>query len=411
VSATLLAEMPVASVEDSGRRPEHALLLSCARTHIDHETDRKIRRLLAYEIDWEYLLRISKVHQVAPLLGVTLCGSYADACPDAVVGRLRSLLRANASHNLWLADELLRVLDLFGANNIRAIPYKGPLLASLVYGDLGLRLFSDLDILVHEWEYHIRVPEVLLANGWSETAEHGYERSFKDPSGRIKLDVHQGLTPQSDMPFPIAFDTLWKHCISVPLLGRDVRTLADPDLLLVLCVQLAKDMMKLTSSPPLIKICDIAELVSNRPGLDWNQVLRQADKTGSLWILYLGLRTAQHLFGVRLPPGLDERSRSVPHMASLVSHVEESVLDSAGRGYSRPELRDSHRWHSEVRERLLDRQRTLRLPRPTPSDYAFIRLPRAWSGLYYFVRPVRLICRGCAKLIPRRALRWMKSRR
>src|SRR5262249_28128936 len=149
-----------------------------------------------------------------PLLAFTLCGSFSQACPEGIADRLRAFLRVNASRNLLLAHELLRVIDLLGANGIRAIPYKGPLLASQVYGDLGLRLFSDLDILVHEWDYHIRIPEVLFANGWSEMAEHGYERSFSDPSGRIKLDVHQGLTPQSDMPFPINFDTLWKHFIS-----------------------------------------------------------------------------------------------------------------------------------------------------------------------------------------------------
>ena len=49
-----------------------------------------------------------------------------------------------------MTGELLRLLTLFESAGIPAIPYKGPLLASLVYGKIARRQFCDLDILVRK---------------------------------------------------------------------------------------------------------------------------------------------------------------------------------------------------------------------------------------------------------------------
>jgi len=53
-------------------------------------------------------------------------------------------------HNFFLTKELLELLTLFEAHCIPASPYKGPALAIMAYGNLALRQFSDLNILVHK---------------------------------------------------------------------------------------------------------------------------------------------------------------------------------------------------------------------------------------------------------------------
>ena len=55
-----------------------------------------------------------------------------------------------AIHALYLTAELLRILRLLDAHAIRAVPLKGPALAQSLYGDLALREFCDLDVLVQE---------------------------------------------------------------------------------------------------------------------------------------------------------------------------------------------------------------------------------------------------------------------
>jgi len=55
----------------------------------------------------------------------------------------------NAARNVFLTNKLFEILNLFKKNDILALPFKGPVLAESVYGDLSLRQFVDLDILVH----------------------------------------------------------------------------------------------------------------------------------------------------------------------------------------------------------------------------------------------------------------------
>ena len=61
-----------------------------------------------------------------PLLYRTLNSTCRDAVPKPTLEELREHFYANAGRNLFLAKELIKVLHLFDAQEISAIPYKGP---------------------------------------------------------------------------------------------------------------------------------------------------------------------------------------------------------------------------------------------------------------------------------------------
>lgn len=387
--------------EPPTHRLERELLLRCARTVIDAETARRIRILLEQDIDWPYLIQTATKHQVAPLLGFNLCLMFAEACPIAVLDQLRSILRVNAARNACLTQELIKLLNLFEAHEIPVIPFKGPVLTSSVYGHVALRWFVDLDILVHKWDYHFRVRDLLVSHGWRLTADSGLERTFKDASDNIQVDVHSVLTHRQ-IPFALHFSHAWKRCVEIPICGKAVRTFGPSELLIVLCVQLARD-MGAPRAPGLIKICDIAELIQSRHGIDWKWVIREAGRLGALRMLYLGLRTAVDVLDVDLPRNVWEKTQAFPQLPTLVTHVRERVLGGVDNTYSHPELLDGARWHSEIRERRRDRDRVIRgfLYGVTPNryDFSYVRLPRALFSLYYLVRPIRLIDKYGRKLI------------
>jgi hypothetical protein len=60
-------------------------------------------------------------------------------------------------YNLFLEKELLTLLDTFKANNIMAVPFKGPLLAVAIYGDMLLRECGDLDFLIKRKDVRIAI--------------------------------------------------------------------------------------------------------------------------------------------------------------------------------------------------------------------------------------------------------------
>jgi hypothetical protein len=66
-----------------------------------------------------------------------------EALPEAARHELSHFYAANSAKNQFLAGELLHILELFEAERILAVPFKGPVLASVLYRDLALREFAD----------------------------------------------------------------------------------------------------------------------------------------------------------------------------------------------------------------------------------------------------------------------------
>ena len=131
-------------------RPGVELLLSCARTRLDNQGVERIEALVREELDWAYLVELAGKHGVMPLLYWNL----HTVCPQAVHKDILDLLKRsfheNARRNLFLSGELLELLKLLEGEGIPAIPFKGPVLADFVYGNLALRSIWDLDLLVHK---------------------------------------------------------------------------------------------------------------------------------------------------------------------------------------------------------------------------------------------------------------------
>ena len=119
---------------------------------------------------------------------------------------MRVRYEQNARRNLHLTGELFRILDCLDAHHIPAIPYKGPTLAEKVYGDLALRDFSDLDVLVRHFTFCVPSlrfgdlgyePNIKLTQ-LQESAylASGYEYTFDGPAGRNLLEIQWGIVPR-----------------------------------------------------------------------------------------------------------------------------------------------------------------------------------------------------------------------
>ena len=143
-------------------RAEVRLLLDCARTCLDAQRASRIKSLVSKDIEWAYLLRMARGHGVMPLLYRTLNSTCSDAVPKPTLEELREHFYANAGRNLFLTKELLKIVQFLKAHGIPSIPYKGPVLAASVYGNLAFREFGDLDLLVREREYQ-RAQDLLFA--------------------------------------------------------------------------------------------------------------------------------------------------------------------------------------------------------------------------------------------------------
>src|SRR5258707_8252038 len=146
-------------------RSEHQVLLCIARRRLDPEPAAHLRELLQETLDWDYLLAMAERHCLIPLLHFHLTAPAASPISPDVMSRLQDASYENTRSSLSLTGELIKVLEFLGANGIRAIPFKGPTLAIRAYGDVGLRQFGDLDILVHKEDVS-RVRDLLISSGF-----------------------------------------------------------------------------------------------------------------------------------------------------------------------------------------------------------------------------------------------------
>ncbi|MDZ8108401.1 MAG: nucleotidyltransferase family protein [Nostoc sp. DedQUE12a] len=154
--------------------------------------------------------RIAAYHGTIPLLYQSLKTTGKEAIPKTALTQLHNHYHTNASRNLFLSYELLNILKLFAAHKIRAIPFKGLVLAISIYGNLAMRQFSDLDILVRQQDI-VKAQELLIAQKYQLEADHyGWQQTFvHSQKPEIVVDLHCELTPLSYFPFKLPdFETL-----------------------------------------------------------------------------------------------------------------------------------------------------------------------------------------------------------
>lgn len=402
---TLSASAPTAAV-----RPEDELLICCARTSLDGERADRIKALVREEIDWEYLLRVAPFHGITPLLYRHLNAVCPEAVPAATLDSLRVSFMENSKVNLFATGELCKVLDLYESHGVPAISFKGPLLAASAYGNLLLRQYGDLDILVHERDVPKAV-ELALSRGYrpgsrynrrqqasllDSKCEYVLVRGEVGSMDRIYLEIHSRFVPRT-FSFPLNMESVGDRLQEASLGGTTVRTLSDEDLLLVICVHSATHLWQ-----QLKWICDVAELVRARPDLDWDKTMRRAEELGSKRMLLLGLFLAENLLGTALPEEVQRRVAADPAVRSLAAKVTdhvfrggEVVVDGHLRGFpghGRPGDYTSSLFYTRAMDRLRDRvQYFVRFATTSnEEDYDVVSLPDFLFPLYRVVRLMRL---------------------
>ena len=371
---------------------EAQLLLACSHATTNPDLERRIIALLREPLDWDRLVDLAYQNAVTPLLYSHLRHLAADGIPTDVFDRLASFYRENGRRNLILSAELLRLLALFESCGISAIAYKGPVLA-IMYGDLALREFDDLDILLRPSDMRV-ARALVLECGYrshielSATQDAAYLRShhalgFVSADGRVDIELHHRIRPEF-FGFPLDTQEVWARSQMVRMGGRELRSLSKTDLLLILSAHGTAHCWDRLSW-----ICDIAELVRRDKDVDWENLHRTARILGSGRMLRLALILARDLLGASVPPRVEEQIDRDRIGADLARQVSRSLFGEASEG-----LHGMRRilFQLRARERSRDRWRycVLLIITPNERDWQMVELPGLFTFLYYLLRPLRV---------------------
>jgi Uncharacterised nucleotidyltransferase len=375
-------------------RPEDELLLSCTRDREVAEVTERIRALLRVRPDWEHLIQTARRHGVIPLLYRGLNRAFPEAVPAATLTWLRDYFRENARRNLWLTEQLLHLLRLLESRGVPTIPFKGPTLAASAYGNLALREFTDLDLLVRERDV-LKARALLISEGYrprepmdrkGEAAHlrHAHAFTFRRDDEAFEVDLHWRVVERLS-PLRVELNGVWQRAVPAPLAGASVLGLPPEDVLLMLYVHGCR-----SGWGRLKMVCDLAAFINSHPALDWELVTRRAGEGGSRRMLSLALLLASGLSGAVLPPGVRRLVRSDEAAQTLAALARQRLFRQSE---DVPRMAESIAFYVRMRERMRDRARYCASSywlTPNAKDRLALRLPTRLSFLYYFVRPVRL---------------------
>jgi hypothetical protein len=147
-------------------RVEEQLLVGLCRLQFSDEQMINIRSLIGLINDWEYFKTLSNKHGIAAIVWHNLEKHHMQSgIPEEVVLFLRGALLRNLSRNIFNTGATGEALAFLNREKIKTVILKGLALENSVYGNIGLRQMSDVDILINRKDC-LRAREILISAGY-----------------------------------------------------------------------------------------------------------------------------------------------------------------------------------------------------------------------------------------------------
>ncbi|MGB6431801.1 MAG: nucleotidyltransferase family protein [Candidatus Acidiferrales bacterium] len=354
-----------------------------------------MRTLAERGVNWGELLAAAAEHGVAPCVCRRLDDVVRSAIPHLWRDCFRDAFRCNVHRNLFLTSELFRVLSALTARGVRATPYKGPVLAAQAHGDIALRQFADLDLMVPHCEI-FEAHRALTGRGYaSELDEKEIRRSvsaggpvpgqyaYYSEARSVYVEIHSEATLRY-FPRRLDVEAFLGRRQTILLAGGKAQTFCAEDLIILLSVHGSKHFWN-----RLGWIADIAALVETPGGFDWESVIRRARSLGVERMVFLAADLSRVVLGAPLPETVLSHLDRDPVVRQLSGQVCRRLF-----ALRRPELGVLKRFsfRVRVRGRTGDGLRyAIRLATvSTESDRKENPVGKHFGSLYAVLRPLRL---------------------
>jgi hypothetical protein len=292
-------------------------------------------------------------------------------------------------------EEMVRLQAMLQAGGVPNVPYKGVILSQLLFGDYISRETSDIDFLIDP-QYFRQAHELLLADGYKPRFYNpDFERQFlrsshellyrkSYPSGAIKIEIHWAATSRM-MRIPLANSELFRDVSPLTLPGGSVGVFSLRSHLLVLLVHHGvNDVWR-----SLRHVADIALIVNRfHDQIDWVEVRAAAERYNILHASQIGFKLAHELFGTPVP---------IPFQTA--NPLPDVILDNL---LHFPALKKRKLNFDNLQQQLLLRDtfghKVALLAAyahaaltPNIRDMEANKLPRGLYGLYYLIKPFRML--------------------
>lgn len=373
-------------------KPEFELLLWVCNPRKDLNNKDKINSLLTKNIDWEAVLKLTQNHGITSLFYQNVKELDCQNIPQNALDCLKETSLSNSFRNVKFAGELLRLTKIFEQEKVPVISFKGPVLAQLIYQNLGAREFEDLDILIKE-EQLIFCDNLLKKEGYTPQFELNNEQLgvyrklrsefiYWHPQKDITIDLHWRLLPKY-FSFSDSAEFPWQNQQKVLLNKNTITTLSNELNLLFLCSHGSKhDWLYLCW------IIDLAKFIQENRDLDWSFIVNQTGNIATQKMLLLGLDLVNTLFNIPLPKIVINLIKKEPKLRDLSNNIKYQLFQEkeVKEGYIIPRI--YLQTMTSLRDKIWFWIDTIMTP--TALELKLILLPKFLFPLYYIIRLFRL---------------------
>jgi hypothetical protein len=342
------------------------------------------------EENWASFLAACDYHQVGPIVFHRF--RQRGDVPLQALEHLRARFYHVSAYNHRLAMHLVQLMAEFEQERIPCLALKGPAVATAAYGDLSLRQYEDIDLMVR-MEDVAKAFEMLIAGGFqpargqAERYKHlnlDHEVTLTAPDESYSVDLHWQLAPPYARVFGPDVCGVWLRAEQLLLPYGSVRVLSREDLFLALCQHGTRHRWW-----QLKWLFDVAELLRQGATMDWPRVedilkiCPMARPPASLSALL-----ARDLLGIQVAPHAREMLEPTERIYAMARMIRDEFLSRGRTNGSAHNTLLGLEQHPLVRAKYMALEILFTI---TEKDLQFVRLPERLCLLYYFIRPLRLM--------------------
>jgi len=376
--------------------PHLLFLIYCSKTKLNQNEILFITNYLKdNKLSYQQIVQLAYKHGIFPIVYKTIksLASFDKELLDTSV-KFRLHYFRISKRNMLMSVELINITRLLNHHKINTLSFKGPALSQIAYGDITLRQYADIDILIRKedrlnminiLEKEGYIPEIVLRDSTKETFFNAVNViAFYNKSIGIRIEIHWELLSKN---YAINWDEniLWSNNRSIQINNNKIDILSIELHLLYICVHSAKHLYERIEW-----ICDIDRLIKTNPNIDWIYLVKQAKEMGITRMLYLGLALSKELFELNIPKEIQNsinNDKKIPILINKIIKINYSDTIHQEKSINTLFLL------LNMRENYIDKFKLLYKGIITPKfdDFLFFQLPKQIAFLYPLVRIFRLI--------------------
>lgn len=290
------------------------LILSSVRVHPTAADIETLDALIPLIDDWDYLSRTIIERGIGPLFFHKLSLlSNAALIPEVAKSNLQQAYFRTLSRSMVLYDAFRKVADAFGVNHIQVVALKGIHLSEWLYDDIGLRQFSDIDLLVRK-EDGERCLQILTGLGFRQSGDevshlitekigivHYPAMLLGDVSVEIHIDLHHRRNAYS-----LDVNKIIDNSEPLIINKSQVQVMELHDLLIYLCIHLDKHFsggeVQFTSFSDITNLLDM-----HAAEIDWQKLESSCKEYHCVDNVFKYLLIAAEYFHASVPDEVTEK--------------------------------------------------------------------------------------------------------